>query len=198
MTRLLIIGAGGHGKVAADTAEECGYSDIVFLDQSWPERKGMNGRWPIVGKPEKQDADTFCAVGHNQTRARLFGTLELTDSPILVHSSATLSPTAVLGVGSLAVAGSIVNADSRVGRGVILNTGCSVDHDCEIGDFVHISPGARIAGGVSVGAGSWIGIGAVVCEGVRIGENVMVAAGAAVINDIEDKGRVGGVPAKNI
>ena len=33
-------------------------------------------------------------------------------------------------------------------------------------------------------------------EGIRIGRNVMVAAGAAIIRDIEDGARVGGVPAK--
>ena len=32
--RLIIVGAGGHGKVAADIAYLCGYKDIVFLDSN--------------------------------------------------------------------------------------------------------------------------------------------------------------------
>ena len=32
MNRLIIIGAGGHGKVAADIAAKIGYTDICFAD----------------------------------------------------------------------------------------------------------------------------------------------------------------------
>lgn len=169
MTALRIIGGGGHGKVVAETALACGYDDIAFLDQRWPEQT-RTGRWPVVGVPAQ--------------------------GPVLAHPSAILSPSATIGAGTLIVAGSILNADARLGMGVILNTGASVDHDCEIGDFAHISPGARLAGGVRIGARSWIGIGAVVREGVTIGADVMVGAGAAVICDIADGTQVAGVPAK--
>jgi len=195
MTKLFIIGAGGHGKVVADTAEAAGYSNINFLDKSWPSRT-KNGRWDIIGNPARLDGAVFCAVGSNDIRARIFKEYHLNGSPALVHPSAVLSPTVTVGSGTLVVAGSIVNADTSIGRGAILNTACSVDHDCNIGDFVHISPGAHLAGDVHVGDGSWIGIGAVVREGVRIGRNVIVAAGAAVVSDIKDGVRVGGVPAR--
>ena len=196
MTRLLIIGAGGHGKVVAEAAEAAGYAEIAFLDRDYPERT-MNGRWPIVGANAAQGGGVlFCAVGDNAGRARLFGEMALQDSPVIIHPSAILSPSAVLGAGTLAGAGSFVMTDARIGRGVILNTGCSVDHDCVVEDFVHISPGARLAGGVHVGTGTWVGIGAVVREGVRIGRNAMIGAGAAVVRDIADGARVAGVPAR--
>jgi sugar O-acyltransferase (sialic acid O-acetyltransferase NeuD family) len=195
MIKLLIIGAGGHGKVVADTAEACGYSDIAFLDQIWPERT-ENGRWKIIGKPTQKDAKVFCAVGKNDIRARIFEEYRLNDSLVLMHPSAILSPTVMIGPGALVVAGCVVNADTTIGRGTILNTACSVDHDCTIGDFVHISPGAHLGGGVRVGDRTWIGIGAVVREGVRIGKNVIVAAGAAVVSDVADGVRVGGIPAR--
>lgn len=195
MTKLFIIGAGGHGKVVADTAEACGYLYIKFLDRIWPERT-ENGRWNIIGKPKQLDGKMFCAVGQNDIRARIFKEYHLNDSPVLIHPSVIHSPTVKMGPGTLVVAGSVVNADTSIGRGTILNTACSVDHDCMIGDFVHISPGAHVAGGVSVGDGTWIGIGAVVREDVRIGKNVIVAAGAAVVSDIEDGARVGGVPGR--
>lgn len=34
MSRLIIIGASGHGKVIADIAARCGYTDIAFLDDN--------------------------------------------------------------------------------------------------------------------------------------------------------------------
>lgn len=198
MNALAIIGAGGHGKVVADTAQACGYDAISFVDAAWPERL-QHGRWPITGTPDSDvAAPLFCGVGRNDVRAQLFAELALDHSPTLVHPSAVLSPSVSLGAGTLVVAGAVVNADARLGRGVIINTSASVDHDCLLEDFVHVSPGAHLAGGVRIGTGSWIGIGAVVREGVTIGKHVMVGAGAAVIKDIEDGARVAGVPAKRI
>jgi len=198
MTKLVLIGAGGHGKVVADTAEACGYRDIVFVDQRWPKQQN-NGRWPIVATVDLiTDEPLFCSIGDNAVRARIFDELKLKTAPVLVHPSAIISPSVQIGAGTLIVAGAIVNADTHIGAGVILNTGCSVDHDNILEDFVHISPGARLAGGVNVGACSWIGIGAVIKEGVTIGRDVVVAAGAAVVKDVEDGSRVGGVPAVKI
>lgn len=197
MTSLLIVGAGGHGKVVADTARASGYIDIAFLDGAWPE-KTTNGTWSVRGKPAPSKTPTFCAVGNNAAREKLFSDLELSNAPVLTHSSAIVSPSTHIGAGTLLVAGTIVNADARIGRGVILNTGCSVDHDCEIDDFVHISPGAHLAGGVKVGKRSWIGIGAVVREGIHIGDDVIVGAGSVVVRDIENGAKVCGVPARTM
>ena len=182
--------------MVAETAVACGYTDVAFLDATFPERR-KNGAWAIVGLAgAKTDAVLFCAIGKNSVRAHLFSTLSLDRAPVLVHPAASVSPSARLGAGTLVVAGAIVNADAQMGCGVILNTGCSIDHDCILDDFVHVSPGARLAGNVRVGARSWIGIGAIVREGVTIGEDVLVAAGAAVVKDLPNGARVGGVPAR--
>lgn len=195
-----LIGAGGHGKVVADTALAAGWHDIAFFDPAFPDRR-QNGHWPILGSDPAELAKAwagalFCSIGDNATRARIFKHMDLAASPVLCHPTAVLSPSARLGHGTLAVAGSIVNADAVIGRGVVLNTACSVDHDCVLGDFVHISPGARLAGNVHVGARSQVGIGAVVREGIRIGSDVMIGAGAAVVSDLPDGARVAGVPAR--
>ncbi|MEM7519718.1 MAG: NeuD/PglB/VioB family sugar acetyltransferase [Pseudomonadota bacterium] len=197
MTVLRIIGAGGHGKVVAETAQVSGFDDVAFLDAAWPNRT-ENGRWRVVGKPETGAYSLFCAVGRNAVRSTIFDQFDLWDSPVLRHPSAVVSPSATLGGGVVVVAGAIVNADARLGHGVILNTGCSVDHDCTVSDFAHLSPGARLAGGVRVGARSWVGIGAVVREGVHVGADVTVGAGAVVVADIEDGATVVGVPARRI
>ena len=46
---LVIIGAGGHGRVVADCAESIAiYHEIIFLDDCFSTRKN-NSHWPIVG-----------------------------------------------------------------------------------------------------------------------------------------------------
>lgn len=203
MKRLAIVGAGGHGKVVADTAERCGWQLIEFFDDGWP-RCGMNGVWPVIGDISmlintlEEFDGVVVAIGDNRVRRSKLEELANAGARLvsLVHPSATISRHASVGIGSVVFAGAVVNPGACIGRGVILNTGCSIDHDCIVEDGVHISPGARLAGTVRVGSMSWIGIGACVRQSIHIGSDVTVGAGAAVINDIADSLLVVGVPAK--
>lgn len=195
MNSLRIIGAGGHGRVLADIAEGMGYRDIAFLDAGYPKLR-ESGAWPVTGTLEAQDeADVALGIGDNATRLSFFETL--TQAPVtLIHPSAVVSPHAEIGAGSVICAGAVVAPFAKLGQGCIINTCASIDHDCVLSDGVHISPGARLGGGVFVGARTWIGIGAVVREYKSIGSDVMIGAGAAVIRNVADGARMGGVPAK--
>lgn len=203
MRCLAILGASGHGKVIADTAEQCGWTSIVFFDDAWP-CVDTNGSWPVVGDSShllsrlSEFSGVVVAIGNNCIRyARM---LELTafraSLVTLVHPGAIVSRYAQLGNGSVVFAGVVVNAGAVVGSGAILNTGCSVDHDCLLGEAVHISPGAHLAGGVTLGDRSWIGIGSSVRQLVQIGADVTVGAGAAVTSNLPDGVIAVGVPAR--
>lgn len=203
--KLAILGASGHGKVVADTAECCGWQDILFFDDAWPQMADI-GNWLVAGNTETllSRAGEFdgilVAIGNNAIRRAKLEQLKLSGArlPVLIHPSAVVSSRASIGLGTVVFASAVVNAYAIIGDGAILNTGCSVDHDCTLGLCVHISPGARLAGGVDVGDGSWIGIGACVTQLIRIGSNVVVGAGAAVVHDISDKMIVAGVPARTL
>jgi sugar O-acyltransferase (sialic acid O-acetyltransferase NeuD family) len=203
VNRLAILGASGHGKVVADTAERCGWKFIEFFDDAWPQST-HNGAWSVVGdtaslKSTLHNYDgVLVAIGNN--RIRHCKLLELEEAGALlctlVHPAATVSRYALLESGSVVFANAVVNADARIGLGAILNTGCSVDHDCVLGAAVHISPGARLAGGVRVGDLSWVGIGASVRQLVQIGRQATIGAGSAVVSDVADLLTVAGVPAR--
>lgn len=202
MSRLAILGAGGHGKVVADTAELCGWQRIEFFDDAWPKLQS-NGAWRVLGDTRMLLAQVhsfdgvIVAIGDNRLRQARLRELRSADASLatLVHPAACLSRYAILGAGSVAFAGVIMNAGAKVEMGAILNTGCSVDHDCGLGESVHLSPGARLGGGVQVGDLSWIGIGASVRQQIRIGREVIVGAGATVVRDVPDAVTVVGVPA---
>ncbi|RON06748.1 acetyltransferase [Pseudomonas brassicacearum] len=205
MKRLAILGAGGHGKVVADTAECCGWECVDFFADGWPGQT-TNGSWSVVGDTsllieQLSNYDgVVVAIGHNSIRKAKLDELARMGAPLvsLVHPAATVSRRATVGLGSVVFAGVVVNVDAVIGQGAILNTGCSVDHDCVLGECVHVSPGARLAGGVQVGNLSWIGIGASVRQLIRIGAGVTVGAGAVAVSDVEDSVTVLGVPAKVI
>lgn len=205
MKKLAILGASGHGKVVADTAECCGWQSVEFFDDAWPGLQ-ENGVWSVVGDTvalmgRLTDFDgVLVAIGNNRIRHTKLFELQAAGARLvtLIHPAATVSRYAAISEGTVVFAGAVVNADARINLGSILNAGCSIDHDCVVGYAVHISPGARLAGGVQVGDLSWIGIGASVRQLIHIGQRVMVGAGSAVVSDIPNDVTVAGVPAKRM
>jgi len=205
MTGLLIVGAGGHGLVVADVARELGHWQVIaFLDDHYPAvpTDGLPG--PVLGMTAtlprwlEEYADLTVAIGDSGCRLDLLGRAASLGYrlPVLVHPSAWVSASAILGEGTVVMAQAAVQAATTIGRGGIVNTGACVDHHCVLADGVHVAPNATLGGNVRVGVGTWIGLGASVREGVRIGDGVVVAAGAAVVTDVPDYARVMGVPAR--
>jgi sugar O-acyltransferase (sialic acid O-acetyltransferase NeuD family) len=204
MGTLLIVGAGGHGKVVADTAEITGQWDkIVFADVLYPELS-VAGYWPIVIDSkqlltDKADfSDFVVAIGDNATRYKL--QLELTTAGLnpvnIIHPNAIISRYVEMGKGCVIFAGAVINVDTTIGDACIINTAATIDHDCTLGDSVHISPGVNLAGQVKVDDFSWIGIGASVKQLVTLGKEVVLGAGAVAINEIPDGITAIGIPAK--
>jgi sugar O-acyltransferase (sialic acid O-acetyltransferase NeuD family) len=200
---LLIIGAGGHGRVVADAALSTKkWGRICFLDDALSPVGGLG--LPIVGtSAELQQLRaefTHAAVGIGDARTRLQLLERCRQSgfelPAIVHASAAVSSYATLGPGVVVFAQAAINPGAMLEEGCIVNTGATVDHDCLLQAGVHVCPGANLAGNVQVAARSWIGIGACVKQGVRIGADVTVGAGAAVVCDIEPGLTVTGVPAR--
>lgn len=203
MNRLAILGASGHGKVVADVALAAGWAQVVFFDDAWPGRQ-RNSHWDIVGDSAALFADlarfdgVIVAIGDNTTRWDKHQRLRAAGARLatLLHPSASVSPFARVGTGSVLMAGAVVNADAELGESSIVNTGATIDHDCRLGNAVHASPGVHLAGGVAVGALSWLGIGSVVLNRVQIGERVTVGAGSVVTRDVASDTSVVGVPAR--
>lgn len=201
--KLAIYGAGGHGKVIADTAELLGWRYIVFYDENHQENK-MCGPWQTKGSFVElcENIDTYdgviVAIGNNKIRWDKYTYLKRIEAPLvsIIHPQSTVSKYADIGLGTVIFAEAVVNAFTRIGEASIINTSASVDHDCKIGNAVHICPGTHLAGNVSVGDFSWIGIGSSVIQGINIAHDVYLGASSAVVKDIEQSGKYFGVPAK--
>jgi sugar O-acyltransferase (sialic acid O-acetyltransferase NeuD family) len=205
MKSLAILGAGGHGKVVADAALVSGWDEIHFYDSSWPDRD-KNSHWPIVGNDESllnnldQYTGVIVAIGDNELRWQKHTMLLNKKASLvsIIHPSAQVSPYAFIGIGSVILANSVINVDSRIGDACIINTGSTVDHDSILDNAVHICPGANLSGAVSVGFGAWVGVGSSVKQGIKIGQHALIGAGSVVVADILDSAKVVGNPAKQI
>jgi sugar O-acyltransferase (sialic acid O-acetyltransferase NeuD family) len=201
---VLLIGAGGHAHACIEALESQRQYRIAGLVGSKAEIGSQHFGYAVLGSDEDLPGlaagceYALIAVGHIQTadvrrslHARL---LELGFKlPVIVASTAYVSPHARIGAGSVVMHGAIVNAGAEIGDNCIINTRAVVEHDAKVGAHCHISTGAILNGDVCLGDGSFVGSGCTVREGISIGQNVLVGMGLSVRHPLADGVRFVGV-----
>ena len=196
MNRLVIIGAGGHGKVIADSAWKNGYTNICFVDDN---ATGDVMGFPIIGtsieieRLNDGNTDFVIGIGNNATRKLIAEKYDV-NFVTLVHPSAQIGVNVSIGKGTVVMAGAVINPCAMVGEHCIINTGAIVEHDNVIEDYAHISPNAALGGTVRVGECTHIGIGATVKNNTEICSDCTIGAGAVVVKNIKEPGTYVGVP----
>ena len=147
---LLIVGAGGHGKVVKEVAESLGiYDKIDFVDDK---AEGAVGKVSDLKELRKDYEAAFVGIGNNQLRKEVLTKLQVYGYhiPVLVHSTAYISPSAKLSRGTIVEPKAIVNANSVVKEGCIISVGAIVDHDVVLEQCVHVNAGAICKAGSTV------------------------------------------------
>jgi sugar O-acyltransferase (sialic acid O-acetyltransferase NeuD family) len=209
LDKVVGIGAGGHAKVIIEIVRAHGNFEISGLVDADPKLWGTKQLGiPVLGPddllPNLFDSGIRLAfigvgsIGQSDIRKILYEKVHQLGFQIIpcLHPNSVVSPSAVLGDGTIVMAGALVNATAQIGVNVIVNTGAIVEHDCILEDHCHIAPGAQLGSTVFIGEGAHIGIGASVRQGIRIGRNAVVGAGAAVVSDVPKNTVVVGVPAR--
>jgi sugar O-acyltransferase (sialic acid O-acetyltransferase NeuD family) len=200
--RLVIYGAGGHGRsLAALVRKTGGYELVGFIDDGVPAGEKALGL-PILGGREKLAElagegirlalNGVGGIGDLKTRLEVFDLLTRTGfhCPNVIHPTAFLEDSVGLGDGCQVMPLAYVGTQVETGFGCIINTGAIVSHDCQLESYVNLSPGATLAGGVTVGEGSLVGMRATVNLNVRIGRRALIGNGATVKADVPDGGVV--------
>ena len=208
MTRIVVIGGGGHAKVLISLLKKLEWKILGYTDPS--DRGAILGA-PYLG-PDETLASTreahgrccaFLGVGKTDaaaTRRQVRDSLVIpgSDWPVIVSPQAVVNEQVVLSEGTVVMDGAVVNSGTVTDAICILNTNCTVDHDCRLGENVHVAPGATLSGGVTVGQDTMIGAGATVIQGLTVCPGCLVGAGATVIADIAIPGVYVGSPARRI
>ena len=165
MKSLLILGAGGFGRMVKETAQALGYEKVVFLDDAVKSDDVIGMCCDYVIQHEEYPV-AVAAFGNNKTR--LYWTDKLLEEgyevPAIVHPSAIVSPSAVLEPGCFVMQRAVVNTHTKIERAVLVNSGAIVDH------------------GSSVGAGAHIGLGSVVKSDCVIESGRKVEAGEVIFS----------------
>ncbi len=200
---VLILGAGGHGKVVADILLCQDVPVLGFLDDNpllqGQARLGLPILGAIASYPRYESSGLALGIGDTAQRRGVVQRCGPAAQQLwrdAIHPRATIAASARLGRGVTVAAGAVVNPDAILGDHVIINTGATVDHDCIVAAYGHIAPGAHLAGQVSIGEGVLVGIGATVCPGCSIGAWSIVGACAAVVRNVPAGVTAIGVPVR--
>lgn len=200
--RLVIYGAGGHGRSLAALIRKLGGYDLVgFLDDGRTAGETVLGLSVLGGREKLADlaqegirlaVNGVGGIGDLSVRLGVYELLRQIGfrCPTVVHPTAFMEDSAALSEGGEVFPLAYVGTQVQVGYGCIINTGAIVSHDCRLGDYVNLSPGATLAGGVSVGEGTLIGMRATVNLNVQIGRRALIGNGATVKADVPDGGVV--------
>lgn len=201
MKNVIVIGAGGHGKVVAEIVKESGDCLVGFLDSI--RNSGEYMGVPILGYDyefEKfKDNYFIVAIGNQYIRRKIVKRMIDVDWYTAISPRAYISSAIKdIGVGTVVAPNAVINPGAMVGKHCIINTGCVVEHDNVIHSYAHISVGALLGGKVMVGENTWVGIGAAIKDHVSITSDCMIGVGSVVVKDIEQAGTYVGVPARKI
>ena len=171
--KLLLVGAGGFGRMASEQARlqyEC-----AFVDDGQAVSTKVCGI-PVVGRildlstlRSKYDFLVVC-IGNNKFRMQIYETAkELGYAfPNIVAPSAYISPYSKMGCGCVVLQNACIQNGASVGNGVLLNAGTEVHCDAAVGDYALIYTNSVVRTGATVGNFARIGSNCTICNNATV------------------------------
>ncbi len=207
MKNILIIGAGGCGREVLQWIKDINTKTPVwkikgFLDDDLHALDGKNCDYGILCIPSKYevqpDDEFICAIGNSRIREKIMEGIESRNGRFtsIIHPTAIVADTAVLGKGVVLYPYSLVSDHAKVDDGCIINMYSSIAHDVIMGKHCTISAHCDITGMCTVGDRVFMGSGASTIPGISVGNDAFICAGSTVMSRVRNNVKVIGTPAK--
>lgn len=171
--KLLLVGAGGFGRMVAEQAML--HYNCAFVDDGQYVGTEICGI-PVVGGIAdlpvlKKDYDLLVVgIGNNKFRAQVYEKAKGLDYafPNIIAPSAYISPYAKIGYGCVVLQNACVQNGATVGNGVLLNAGTEVHCDATVGDYTLVYTNSVVRTGATVGSFARIGSNCTICNNATV------------------------------
>lgn len=174
MEKVIIIGAGGHGRVVIDVALWNPNLEVIgFLDDGNVEDiLGISKLGKISDIEKFKELKFHIAIGNNSLRKKLSKKIGVENLITIVHPTAYICRDVEVGKGCFIGANTVINSKSRLENSVIVNTGSIVEHDCILESYSHLSYGVLLGSGVTIKEKVYIDMGEIVKRGLIVERDI--------------------------
>lgn len=166
MTEIILIGAGGHGKVVLDAVLSNPNTDIKIIgfldDGNINEIYGIKKLGNIKDFVNFKDKKFHIALGNNKFREKIAKELGEENLISIIHKTAYVSSMSKIENGTYIGAMTVINPECEIGKGCIINTGTIIEHNSYVGDYSHLSYRVLIGSESKVSSGITIDMGRII------------------------------------
>jgi len=201
LTKVIIIGAGGHAAEISDYLE---YNNKIapevkivgFLDDNPENYRRYSFAQKYLGSIKehvvRKDVQYLIAIATIKIKKKIVS--EFSDSGAkfytLIHKTAYLSRTAAVGYGCIIGPHVNLGPNTEVGEFSLINSRCSLGHDTKLGSFNFIAPNVCFSGNTTIGNENLFGINSVTIPSVVVGNRNKIAAGMVLHQNVSDDSTV--------
>jgi sugar O-acyltransferase (sialic acid O-acetyltransferase NeuD family) len=209
VTRLIVAGCGAFARELINWAQDAseagrGASISAFLDANPAALEGypyqLEWRGDIDDYRAQDGEAVLVAIGDPAAKRAVVARLRERGAVFasLVHPSAVIARSAVLGEGVVVCPQAVVSADANVGDFVAVNVLSSVGHDVKLGAYSTLSSHVDLTGYVQTGEGVFFGSGAKILPKLKIGARAKIGAGAIVMRSVAEDAVIYTAPARKL
>lgn len=146
MPNLLILGAGGFGHMIYENAQATRQFDRIAMLDDAAKEPAVIGKLVDYTALRSEYPCAVAAFGNNEMRLQWVEKLLAADFvvPTIIHPSAVVSPSAVIGAGSFVMQRAVINTHTVLGKGCLVNSGAIIDHDTVVEAGAHVGLGSVV------------------------------------------------------
>jgi len=190
-SKKVLIGKGGHSTEVSIGLHSIGIMNISCYDENEFIEEYKNNYFNV---------EVMVAVGDSNLREQIVNRLpkEVQYFSFIHPSACVMDKSIKIGDGSFIGPYSILTTNINIGSHTIMLRGNSIGHDCNIGNFLSMMPNSVISGNNNIGNNFYIGTNSSTREKINICDNIKIGLNSGVVNNLNESGIYGGVPAKKI
>lgn len=186
MKKLLIVGAGGHGRCCLEIAKAMqDFQVISFLDDNGSHK--IND-YSIIGTIDEMSSyygeyeDIFIAIGNNTIRKKLSKKAKEIGYNLvnLIHPAAMIMD-ADIGEGCVCFSGVVIESQAKVGNGCIITSNSVINHDAVLEDYVLVYSNTTIRPNTLIGTETRIGSNCCIEMNVKIQAGSEITTGSIIM-----------------